>query len=170
MHSSIRWQFLLPLTVQSFLMISLPFKNQYNNIITCCNAWLRVNLSIGQIMKKKKLCWYFQQSSFFFSLCYLILLLSLLQSSFKWPWQGLLRAWIQNNFCFVPPCINIHQDKFWGTVYCKAFFSSQPRIDELNTQARQKNREVMTIQNQARGIREDSDRLKVQSQGEPRFE
>lgn len=49
-------------------------------------------------------------------------------------------------------------------------FSSQPRIDELNTQARQKNREVMTIQNQARGIREDSDRLKVQSQGKPRFE
>lgn len=40
----------------------------------------------------------------------------------------------------------------------------QPRIDELNTQARQKNREVMTIQNQARGIREDADRLKVQSQ------
>lgn len=70
----------------------------------------------------------------------------------------------------MPPCINIHQDKFWGTVYCKAFFSSQPRIDELNTQARRKNREVMTIQNQARGIREDSDRLKVQSQGEPRFD
>ena len=72
-------------------------------------------------MKKKKLCWYFQQSSFFFSLCYLILLLSLLQSSFKCPWQGLLRAWIQNNFCFVPPCINIHQDKFWRTVSVKLF-------------------------------------------------
>lgn len=89
---------------------------------------------------------------------------------FQVAMAGIIKSLNSKQFLFVPPCINIHQDKFWGTVYCKAFFSSQPRIDELNTQARQKNREVMTIQNQARGIREDSDRLKVQSQGEPRFE
>jgi len=40
----------------------------------------------------------------------------------------------------------------------------QPRIDEITAQARQKNREVMTIQNQARGIKDDSDRLKAQVQ------
>ncbi|XP_074631225.1 structural maintenance of chromosomes protein 5-like isoform X2 [Acropora palmata] len=40
----------------------------------------------------------------------------------------------------------------------------QPHIDEINNQARQKKREVTTIQNQARGIRDDSDRLKVQVQ------
>lgn len=73
-------------------------------------------------------------------------------------------------FVWCPLVLTYARTNFGGTVYCKAFFSSQPRIDELNTQARQKNREVMTIQNQARGIREDSDRLKVQSQGEPRFE
>lgn len=41
-------------------------------------------------MKKKKLRLYFQQSSFSLSLYYLILLLSLLQSSLEWLWQGLL--------------------------------------------------------------------------------
>ncbi|KAJ7388605.1 hypothetical protein OS493_036833 [Desmophyllum pertusum] len=41
----------------------------------------------------------------------------------------------------------------------------QPRIDEINTQARQKNREVMTIQNQARGARDEADHLKAQVQG-----
>ncbi|XP_015772407.1 PREDICTED: structural maintenance of chromosomes protein 5-like [Acropora digitifera] len=40
----------------------------------------------------------------------------------------------------------------------------QPHIDEINNQARQKKREVTTIQNQARGVRDDSDRLKVQVQ------
>ena len=88
---------------------------------------------------------------------------------FQVAMAGIIKSLNSKQFLFCNPLV-LHQDKFWGTVYRKAFFSSQPRIDELNTQARQKNREVMTIQNQARGIREDSDRLKVQSQGEPRFE
>ena len=46
------------------------------------------------------------------------------------------------------------------------FLLPQPRIDEINTQARQKNREVMTIQNQARGARDEADHLKAQVQGD----
>ena len=46
------------------------------------------------------------------------------------------------------------------------YLASQPCIEELNSQARQKNREVMTIQTQARGIRDDSDRFKAQIQGD----
>ncbi|KAL9986165.1 hypothetical protein ACROYT_G000260 [Oculina patagonica] len=40
----------------------------------------------------------------------------------------------------------------------------QPRIDRINTEARQKNREMMTIQNEAHGVRDDSDRLKASVQ------
>lgn len=46
------------------------------------------------------------------------------------------------------------------------FFWFQPRIDQINTEARQKNREVMTIQSQAQGVRDDSDRLKASVQGD----
>lgn len=46
------------------------------------------------------------------------------------------------------------------------FFWFQPRIDQINTEARQKNREVMTIQNQAQGVRDDSGRLKASVQGD----
>ena len=47
-----------------------------------------------------------------------------------------------------------------------SFFILQPRIDKITTEARQKNREVMTIQNQAQGVRDDSDRLKASVQGD----
>ncbi|XP_020612107.1 structural maintenance of chromosomes protein 5-like [Orbicella faveolata] len=40
----------------------------------------------------------------------------------------------------------------------------QPRIDKINTEARQKNREAMTIQSQVQGVRDDSDRLKASVQ------
>ena len=46
------------------------------------------------------------------------------------------------------------------------FFFSKPRIEKINTDARQKNREAMTIQNQAQGVRDDSDRLKASVQGD----
>jgi len=46
------------------------------------------------------------------------------------------------------------------------FFLFQPRIDRINTEARQKNREAMTIQNQAQGVRDDSDRLRASVQGD----
>ncbi|RMX36642.1 hypothetical protein pdam_00014991 [Pocillopora damicornis] len=40
----------------------------------------------------------------------------------------------------------------------------QPRIDEINVEARQKNREVVTMQGQARSIRDEADSLKAQVQ------
>lgn len=46
------------------------------------------------------------------------------------------------------------------------FFLFKPRIDKINTEARQKNREAMSIQNQAQGVRDDSDRLKASVQGD----
>ena len=45
-------------------------------------------------------------------------------------------------------------------------FLFKPRIEKINTEARQKNREAMSIQNQAQGVRDDSDRLKASVQGD----